>query len=333
LGIRQSPRGARVVSARPDYIVCDDTDTEAMAKNPAIIKETVEWIEGALIGTMDNKNERFIFANNRISEKGILAGLQKNHSDWKTSRVDALDKHGKVTWSAKYSKDYFTRKLQNMGMRAYQREYMNKPSVSAGVFKEDLLVFKKPLENWADYDALVMYCDPSFSTSITSDFTAIKLWGIKGKDLICLKSYCRQDESIEKALKWWQKYLDSLSISVRLKIKCFIESNATQRILVQNALDKLDRFVGIQFDKDYKGDKADRIAAMIPAYEQGLVSYSLYEKSDPDMLTAIQMLLEWTEKGSSHDDSPDADAGAWSKLQVKPRPQSVAGHSILKRYR
>lgn len=326
IGLGQSPRGLRQQADRPDYIIADDCDSEKLAKNADQVAQKVKWILRALIGTMDKGFARFIFINNRMSHTGLLAKLVEERQQWHHDVVNALDKDGKVTWRSKYKSKYFADKRREMGDSAFEAEYQNNPSIGAGVFKEEWIAWKKPLENWVEYDALVMYCDPSFSTSTNSDFTAIKLWAKKGQELICLKAYCRQNETIEKALKWWLNFVNTLESPVKSKLKLFIEGNATQKIIIEKALSELPQRLDARIVEN-KTNKEDRIASMIAAYENGKVFYSLFEQKNADMRTSINQLLEWSEAGKAHDDSPDADEGAWAKLE---KPQR--GETIVERF-
>lgn len=317
LGMGQPPRGTRFGANRPDYITCDDLDDDKLKKSPARVKEVVEWVHRALLPTMDEGIARFLLVNNLIAKKGIMASMIAEHPDWYLSEVNALDEAGEVTW-ARYTKAYFTRMLAKIKRKAFQSEYMNDPQEDGGVFLSEHIIYKKVPKDWLWFDSLVMYCDPSYSTSDKSDFTAIPLWGKKGERFYKLKSYFRQRESIDKAIKWWFKYYLSLEPKVRAKMRCYIEANATQCTILRPIINKQATKIGIanfiQFDKTKKGDKVDRIGSMTTQYENGDVFYSVDEETDPDMMASVEQLTSWTE-GAKHDDGPDADESAWRRLE------------------
>ena len=317
LGMGQPPRGTRFGANRPDYIVGDDLDDDKLKKNPARVREAVEWLHRAVIPTMDIGIGRFLLVNNLIAKKGIMATMMALHPDWFVSSVNALDERGEVTW-LKYTKDYFAQLLKKIGFKAFQSEYMNDPQEDGGVFTNEQIQWKKMPADWLWFDSLVMYGDPSYSTSESSDFTAIPLWGKKGERFYKLKVYFRQRESIDKAIKWWFKFYQALEPKVRAKMRCYIEANATQCTILRPILNRQARKSGIanfiQFDKSKKGDKTDRIGSMITQYSNGDVYYSVDEDNDPDMLASIEQLTGWTE-GAKHDDGPDADESAWRRLE------------------
>uniref|UniRef100_UPI0005C46E72 hypothetical protein n=1 Tax=Flammeovirga sp. OC4 TaxID=1382345 RepID=UPI0005C46E72 len=140
LGVGQSPRGVRNGAERPDYIGCDDLDTEQRCKNPKRIKEAVNWIKNSLWGCFDKGRKRFVMANNRIHKNSILANMVKHHKgvikEAKKEnlpitsfhlKVNALDKNGEPTWKEKYTKEYWKKLFIELGYRSSQREYMNNP--------------------------------------------------------------------------------------------------------------------------------------------------------------------------------------------------------------
>ena len=63
-----------------------------------------------------------------------------------------------------------------------------------------------------------------------------------------------------------------------------------------------------------KGNKFDRILAMLPFYQQGRIYYNEAEGSSGDMQVGIAQLLAIEPGYKSHDDSPDSDAAALDLL-------------------
>lgn len=317
LGMGQPPRGTRFGADRPDYITGDDLDDDKLKKNPSRVKEVVEWLHRAVIPTMDIGIARFMLINNLIAKRGIMASMIAEHPDWYLSEVNALDEAGEVTWD-KYTKAFFAQLRKDIKTKAFLSEYMNDPQEDGGVFTLEQIVYKKVPKDWTWFDALVMYCDPSYSTSEKSDYTAIALWGKKEERFYKLKAYFRQRETIDKAMRWWFKYYLSLDVKVRAKMRCYVEANATQCVILRPRINKAASKFGIanpiRFDKTKKGDKADRIGSMTTQYENGDVFYNIDEENDADMMASVEQLTGWVE-GAKHDDGPDADESAWRRLE------------------
>jgi predicted phage terminase large subunit-like protein len=330
LGMGQPPRGTRFGAQRPDYIVMDDTDDDKLKKSPARVTEVVEWVHRAVLPTMDSGIMRFLFVNNFIARKGLMARLVAEHPDWYMSRVDAMDKKGNPTWS-RHSKEHFARLRKKVKEKAFLSEYMNDPQEDGGVFTLEQIKWRPALSDWTQYDALVMYGDPSFSTSEKADFFSIPLWAKRGTKFTKLKVYHRQRETASKAIKWWFKYYYGLPLKVRVKLRCYVESNATQKEILRPLIEAEAKRTGlpnfIKFDTSKKGDKEDRISSMTTQYENEDVEYNSAEQSDPDMLASIEQLTGWTEGGGQamHDDGPDADESAWRKLEKAGKRSGRAG--------
>ena len=89
----------------------------------------------------------------------------------------------------------------------------------------------------------------------------------------------------------------------------YIEANFLQDII----LDEFEReaklrgyMLPIRPDKRKKPDKFQRIEAISPLWERGVVYYNIDKKNDKDMLTGITQLLAFEKGSRSHDDAPDA---------------------------
>ncbi|WP_400192805.1 hypothetical protein [Hymenobacter sp. B81] len=318
LGMGEPPRGTRFGANRPDYIACDDLDDDKLKKNPARIREAVDWLYRAVIPTMDIGIARFILVNNRITKTGILSTVVAERPEWHHLLVNALDENGKPTWG-KYTEAYFDQLKKDVGWKAFQTEYMNDPQEDAGVFTREAIQWKKMPNDWTQFDAIVMYGDMSYSTSKKSDYTAIKCWAKKGVTLNKLKAYLRQTETPAQAIDWWFRFYLSLPKAVQLKMRCYVEANATQRILLKPIIDAAAKRYGvtnfIKFDLERKGDKADRIGSMTTQYHNGDVFYDISQLEDPDMIASVEQLTGW-EEGARYDDGPDADQSAHAKLVI-----------------
>ncbi len=67
--------------------------------------------------------------------------------------------------------------------------------------------------------------------------------------------------------------------------------------------------------------KLQRIEAVSPLWERGLVYYNEAKRNDTDMKTGIDQTLSLARGSRAHDDAPDADEGAIYKLQKASREE------------
>jgi phage terminase large subunit-like protein len=328
LGLGQSPRGLRNRENRPDYIVADDLDTKKRCKNPKLVREAVEWLNEDLMGCFGTFAERFVLVNNRISKTSIVEGMVKSLKKAYYSRVIAHDADFKPAWPERTSSTYWREKYANTPYRSYQREYLDNPIEEGTVFSADWIRWE-PLKILKGYDRIVAYCDPSFKSSSKNDFKAIKVWGRKGKDLHLLRCFVRQC-SVSAMVKWFYDLHESLPQEVICDY--FMEANFMQDML-------LDEFeaegnqrgyqLPIRPDKRQKPDKFQRIEALSPLYERGLVVYNSLLRETADMEQALDQLLAFEKGSGSPDDSPDADEGAIWFLQKQDRDHRMVDMAII----
>jgi len=315
LGLGQPVRGLRKMNRRPTWVNIDDIENLKKTKNRERIREDVDWLYRTLMPTMSKGFARLFIINNRCVKGGFVDTVMEERPKWWHSVVNALDKRGTPTWKARFDKAYYERVRANVGEKAFQSEYMNNPQRDGGVFDQAWEVWEMPEIDWTNYDALVMGCDPSFSTMATSDYTAIRLWAFKGPKRICLKSYVRNTVSIQKALEWWHDFYYKLPEPVRKKVKCICEANGMQKILIKEAREKIAHKYGVLMPMDYKeykeGSKADRISSMISVYEAGFVAFNTLEKHSADMIEGNAQVFDWNDGVRLGDDTPDCDEMCW----------------------
>lgn len=329
LGLGQSPRGLRELEQRPDYIACDDLDTKKRCKNPRLINEAVEWIMEDLWGTMDEGYERFVFANNRIHKNSIMANSIKEFKVAKekakkakipvvhyVSRVIAHDKNFNSTWPEKYTSNYWREKRATRPSRSYNREYLDNPQEAGKVFKAENLQYRKP-GALGKFEALVIYGDLSYKDE--GDFKALRFWGKKGREYDLIDCYVRQG-SRKSAAEWlYDLYEDLGNQSNRLNIHCKIEGLFAMDEFA-NDFDEEGKIRGWQIDvvpdKRPKEGKYDRIESTSGRYERRRVFYNIDKKDNADFSEGTEQLLAFEKGSGAHDDSPDADHGAFAELDL-----------------
>lgn len=322
LGRGQSPRGLRYRNNRPDYIVIDDLDDDELCLNDARVSKITDWVKEALFGAFGAQGGRFIMVGNLISKNSVLANIAKQPGVH-TTQVNVLDKDGNPSWPEYWKPDMIKAKAEFMGYRAFQKEYMNNPITEGAVFRNDWIKWKNPLP-LRMYAELVLYIDPSFKPTTKNDYKAAKLWGkTKSGELHHLTAFCRQT-TVSELVRWLYDLYERL---YQNDAHClyYMEANFVQDII----LDEFRRegeIRGYQLpiipDKRKKPDKFQRIEAISPLWERGLVFYNALKKNDPDMNAALEQTLAFEKGMSGHDDGPDADEGAIYILQKRTRQEA-----------
>ena len=329
IGRGQSPRGLRDREVRPDYIVIDDLDDDELCRSEKRVKEATEWVKEALFGALDAGRGRFIMVSNLISQNSVLANIAASKGV-RVSEIKAIDKDGNPTWKDKWTKGEAQAYRDFVGYRAWEKEMMHNPITDGTIFRHEWIRFKR-LPKLNKYDMLVCYTDPSFKSTTSNDYKACRLWGKIGTELHLIDTYVRQD-TVSGMVRWlynlYERTRDYVAISF------FMEANFMQDII-------LDEFAtegnirGYQLpilpDTRKKPEKIQRIEAVSPLWERGLVFYNEALKNSPDMEVGIEQTLALERGSRAHDDAPDADEGAIWYLQRNSRQEIFKPVAIPRR--
>lgn len=320
LGRGQSPRGIRYRFKRPNIVVVDDIDDDEIADNQRRVKKVIKWLFGALYGAMDNKGARFIFANNLISNTGIIAhvikkveSLKRKMKSARVNFVNALDKAGKPTWHQKYSKKHFEDTLEVMGDYAFQTEYQNNPQVEGKIFLDEQIQWAA-MPKINSFECIVGHWDVAYSGTSTGDYNAVKIWALKGRKFYHLKAFVRQCK-MSAAMRWMIEFQKQLPAGV--KIHWRYESQFWNDALKMNWQEVQEEtgkeLLLIQCERPTK-NKFDRIVSMQPHFQNARCFYNKKEQYNIDMQVGVNQLKAIEPGYNTHDDGPDADEGAITYL-------------------
>lgn len=325
LGRGQSPRGIRKAANRPNYGVIDDIDDKVIVKNEKRVRETIDWILEDLYGALSIKGARLLVAGNRIHKNSILANLvgdiepeDPKHEGRYHLKVYAIEtkwhnkasaENGQPAWKERYTLAELTDKMEKMGYRAARREYFHEHMEEGIVFKIEWIHWVKTL-NDKKYDAVEVYCDPSFKHSKDADYKAIVVVGKQKKYLDVLYAWVRKS-SVKSMVHVFYDLYDRFENKARY----YIEANMLQDLLLDEfdtEADQREYHMPIRGDKRKKPDKFTRIENLTPLFERGLVRFNEKERKNPDMQMLIQQILGFP---YTHDDGPDALEGGIYHLQ------------------
>ena len=321
VGRGQSPRGLRDRESRPDYVVIDDLDDDELCRNERRVKEMTEWVKEALFGALDVGRGRFIMVGNLISKTSVLANICATRGVY-VSEIQAVDKDGQPVWKDKWTKEEAQEYASFVGYKAWNKEMMHRPINEGTIFRNEWIRWKKALP-LSQYDSLVCYTDPSFKATKSNDYKACRLWGKKGRELHLIKCYVRQD-TVSGMVRWlYNLYEDTRDLA---PVQFYMEANFMQDLILDEFAAEGDLRgyqLPIQADRRKKPDKIQRIEAVSPLWERGVVFYNKDEQNSPDMQVGIEQTLALERGSSVHDDAPDADEGAIFILQKQTRSSSV----------
>ena len=284
LGAGQSPRGTRHENYRPDFILCDDLDTDEECRNPERVKQKWEWVENALMPTVSVSGKyRFLFNGNIIARDCCIvrAMAKANHTDV----INIRDKDGNSTWPQKNSEKDIDDFLSKLSTRAAQHECFNNPISEGDVFREMVWGKLPPLNRFRE---IVIYADPSYSNS-------------------------RRKESSTKAV-----VAMGMLAGTGTQLVTFIECNALQDPFHEQVYlplfaakgKKYGWYPSVRKDTRKKPEKFERIEGNLePLARNGKLVFNEAERDNPHMQRMEEQFLLVSPSMKSPADGPDAVEG------------------------
>lgn len=314
-------RGLKNGPIRVQHVVADDMDDDEQSRNPKRVKQTIEWFNKAVMGLGDKGTFRVIIVNNRIAEHTVM-GHFAAHSNWDHIKVNALDKNGLPAWPEKYTKKYFKDLEADTDYVSFQTEYMNNPIIEGDVFK--LEQFQKgKLPPLKSFDHIVGYWDIAFTGNKTSDFNAVALEGVKGRDFWTIDCYCRQS-GMKQAIHWmYERDEEAKEKGVHIIWYCERQFwNAPVEDAMREVAKERGYELAIIRDDRQKGNKIDRMITMSFYWQQMRKYYNVAKWDSYDMKTMVAQTLAVGPGMKGNDDGPDCTEGALGKLQIRTRTMS-----------
>ena len=299
----------------------EDKDT---LRNPKKQDEIVQWIERAIIPTMDGPVRRFLFLQNNFAPRTIQNQLAARHPKWRVNRVNACsnDPDRKPTWHEKYPDNYY-QELESgdagLGTITLESEYNNTPFIEGSVFTADMIQWGKP-PRIDHFEFIVGRWDPAYSGK--NDYNAVRVWGLKDHKFWLIGSFVRQCK-MGDAVRWMYQYYERLPQGVQVHWR--VESqfwNDPLREAIKDVEKEKKYFLGISVTDSPKGKKLDRLISMHPYYQNGRVYWSETEKANNDTQVGLAQLLGIEPGYRTHDDAPDADQQAITDLVSVDRQMS-----------
>ena len=257
---------------------------------------------------------------NLISKNSVLANIAKTKGVF-LSKVQAVDNNGLPVWKEKWTKEEAAAYRDFVGYRAWEKEMMNNPIVDGTIFRAEWIRYKR-LPAIDKYDMLVCYTDPSFKSTTANDYKACRLWGKIGTELHLIDCFVRQ-ATVGEMVRWLYDLYERTRHNAAVRF--FMEANFMQDIIMDEfgTEGKLRGYqLPIMPDKRKKPDKLQRIEAVSPLWERGVVFYNERLRGNADMEAGIEQTLALERGSHMHDDAPDADEGAIWFLQRSTRQEN-----------
>jgi predicted phage terminase large subunit-like protein len=319
-GIKQKVRGLRVRNRRPTLWVIDDLETPDTISNPKRMRKQAEHIEADIIGTMIAPTRRLLYANNRFARVMTQTILQERHPDWVIHQIKAYNKVTyEAAWKALYSPEFYRRQESDMGIKAAYAEYNHEHKIEGKIFSEEQIQWTE-LPNLLDFKMIIAHWDIAYTDNETSDYNAIKVWGLLNRRFYLIDCYVKQSK-MRQAVEWLCQFKKGLPKGVN-----FVAQYESQfwNGEVQRNIEEAEQANNISLNlmkiDTPKTNKLGRMITMQPYHQNSRIFYNIALKSHSDTQVGIMQLCAVEEGSTEHDDSPDADQQSLSALEKYDTP-------------
>jgi hypothetical protein len=344
VGAEQNPRGAKLEEMRVNVVIFDDVDDDEVCRNPERLQQRWEWIEQAVIPTVDISKDYFIFFdNNIIAEDSIAVRAAQYADDVETINIRENDKS---VWPEKNSEADIDYMLSKVSYESGQKEYFNNPLSQGKTFKEMIYGKCPPLK---DLDFVVQYADPATSNKDKPSIKSKAQNSCKANVLVGysnLKFYVYKafvDNTTNANFIDWLYAIRDYAMHAKM-LYSFIENNTLQdpfyeQVLLPLIFSKGEEnkasggVLGITPDDRDKPDKWFRVEGTLePLNRLGLLVLNEEEKNNPHM-QRLEAQFKSAKSTSKELGAPDAVEGAVFKLKQMVAVAASDGLLMYKRTR
>ena len=322
VGVEQNPRGARLEELRVTVIIFDDADDDEVCRNADRLQTRWEWIEKAVLPTIDIAGNYLIFFDNNPIAEDCLVNRFAAYTD-DDEVVPLIDDNGNSTWPEKNSLADIQSIRNSMSDHAFQGEYLCNPVRLGRVFEQISWGKCPPLSK---LKFVVNYSDPATSNRDKPGGKSTAQNSCKSSALI---GYHEGRYYIYNAVVDHANNADFVKGIFRMndyagnktQVYNLIENNTLQDPFYEQVLKpaihaeakaQKRAVISITGDDRKKPDKFFRIEGTLqPLNKNGLLVFNENEKSNPHMQRLESQFLA-VSPNSKTMDGPDAvEGGVW----------------------
>jgi phage terminase large subunit-like protein len=162
---------------------------------------------------------------------------------------------------------------------------------------------------------IISHWDIAYTDNDTSDYNAVRVWGLHGRNFWLIACYVRQSK-MKPAVGWNCDYKKNLPhiANYLAQYESQFWNGEVQRT-IEEVEDENDIDMNLIKVDTPRTNKVQRmIKTLKPLYQNGRIYYNEALKSNSDTQIGIMQLVAVEEGSGEHDDAPDADEQAISKL-------------------
>lgn len=341
VGAEQNPRGAKNEEQRVTDIIFDDADDDEVCRNPERLQNRWDWVEQAVIPTVDISQDYAICFDNNIIAEDSLAVRAGKYADF-VETVNIRDDNGVSVWPEKNSEEDIDYMVSKISYESSQKEYFNNPISAGKTFKE--LTYGKcpPLKS---LPFVIVYADPSPSnkdkptakSKANNSCKSVGIIGHKEGKFFVYKAWV-DHASNSNFIDWL--YASRDYIALKTAAVYYVENNTLQNPFYEQVLLPLIFEKGkvhphgvlpITPDERAKPEKFTRIESLLePLNRLGLLILNIDEKEDPHM-QRLEAQFKAVSPNCKIMDGPDMVEGGVFKAKEKVAVQAIGGIQTFSR--
>jgi len=313
----------RIRGKRPDLIVIDDLENDINVMSEELRRKLVQWFTKAVINTL-TVDGQLIIVGTKLHPLSFLARLVAkdesvihNYSKWHIEQFNALDDFGESVWPQLYTTSWLKDKEAEIGIEAFQQEYMNNPIPDEyRQFKPEYFKYFTELPDDLVYTTTV---DPAAKIEERHDYTAIVTVGMNKKGEMYIVEVTRAkllpneiiDEILHHYKRWNSHTIGFEEVAFQTILRRYFDMECAKKRLFPYVQE-------LKLDVSKHGRrKRYRIEALQPYFKAGMIHMR------EDMKDLQAELLGFP--SGQHDDVIDALA---SQLELV-RPGSPKSSEVL----
>lgn len=339
VGAEQNPRGARLDELRITDAIFDDVDDDEVCRNTDRLNARWEWIERAVMPTVDIAADYMIAVDNNIIAEDSIAVRAAEYANL-VELVNIRDEQGKSVWD-KNSEQDIDDMLSKISYESAQGEYFNNPMSQGKTFTNFVFGKCPPIKS---LPFILAYADPSPSnrdkpklkSKANNSCKAVVIIGYKHPTFYLYK--CWVDHTTNSTFTDWlfaaKHYMGSDT-----QPYFFIENNTLQNPFYEQVLLPMIFQKSLEYKTDLpitpdttdKPEKWFRIEGTLePLFRLGQFVINEAEMNNDHMKRMVAQFKS-ASANSTVMDGPDAVQGAVKIIRDKVAVESIGKVQNIKR--
>jgi len=311
-------RGIRYRQYRPDMAIFDDMENDETVENPRTTKKIINWIRGAVLGSLGAGYSAIMVGNLFHSKSAIVQLITDIDEEtgekryWSKVYAAILDEGGpdeRPLWPANWPMERLRKKRHDIGKYTFNKEMMNKVGVEDTPFPEEQARYYQRVEIVNLLLEVATFLDPSAKAGEGNDFRACVTIGLHRQSMTfrCLHAWIKK-QSIAAMFAAAYNQFDTYGGRIG------IEENMLKDFLheaIQNHARDVGRYLPWEPVQHNTNKEGRIIGTCSYLWEYGKL---MFDRGQSDQNLLVEQFIYILNK-SVHDDGPDAAESAINMLQ------------------